>query len=37
MENILDIIAVSDTHGYLPKIETPFDGGDVSPAHEILR
>ena len=38
MENILDIIAVSDTHGYLPKIETPFDlllvGGDVSPAHD---
>ena len=37
MEN-LDILVISDTHGYLPKIETPFDllliCGDISPAHD---
>lgn len=37
MEN-LDIIAISDTHGYLPEIKTPFDlmliAGDICPAHD---
>lgn len=37
MEN-LDVLVISDTHGYLPKIETPFDllliCGDISPAHD---
>ena len=37
MEN-LDIIALSDTHGYLPEITTPFDlllqPGDICPAHD---
>ncbi len=38
MENILDIVVISDTHGYLPVITTPFDllliCGDISPAHD---
>lgn len=37
MKNI-DIIAFSDTHGYLPIIDTPFDlmliCGDICPAHD---
>lgn len=37
MEN-LDIIALSDTHGYLPEIKTPFDlmliCGDICPTHD---
>lgn len=37
MEN-LDIIAISDTHGYLPEVKTPFDlmliCGDICPAHD---
>lgn len=36
--NNLDIIALSDTHGYLPEIKTPFDlmliCGDICPAHD---
>lgn len=38
MNNILDVLVISDTHGYLPKIDTPFDllliCGDISPAHD---
>ena len=34
----LDIIALSDTHGYLPEIKTPIDlmliCGDICPAHD---
>ena len=34
----MEIILISDLHGWLPKIETPFDllgiAGDVSPAHD---
>jgi len=37
MKNI-DVIAISDTHGYLPEIKTPFDlmliCGDICPAHD---
>lgn len=37
MEN-LDIIAISDTHGYLPEIKKPFDlmliCGDICPTHD---
>ena len=38
MENIIDVVAISDTHGYLPEITTPFDlmlvCGDICPAHD---
>ena len=38
MENKLDIVILSDTHGYLPPIDKPFDlllmCGDISPAHD---
>ena len=37
MDN-LDVVAISDTHGYLPEITKPFDllliCGDICPAHD---